>query len=233
MNNFHVVIYGKLSKRESKEQTPENFGVLFYYQIDTTIKDVLRNTQPGDFIYCWNPYFLGDSVDEFLRNGLECVKSGVKVLFKSRPLISFENIIDYDSFKTTDEQCSAFLACYGMIMPNIYAHKNGMKSGHKAKMHIRNYWLAYIWHNCKDYKGTLGTNQLCQILKTTRETISSCKKEINSMLRNGNEEELNNLESQSGFNVPKTDKAFEDKLVKSLSSKATQLELFSSEETEY
>lgn len=232
MNNFHVVISGKIHKGESRQQIPENYGILFYYQIETTIKDVLRNAQPGDFIYCWNPYFLGDSVDDFLRNGLDCVKGGVKVVFKSRPLISFEKIIDYDSFKSTDEQCTAFLACYGMIMPNIYAHKSGFKSGHKSKMHIRNYWLAYIWHNCKDYKGTLGTNQLCHILKTTRETISSCKKEINGMMSHGKEEELNNLECQSGLNVPRSDKAFEERLVKTLSSKAKQLELFSSEETE-
>lgn len=194
------------------------------------------------FVVISRPYILGESLDAFLKNGLKCIEKGLKVVFKCRFNLSFHKMIDYTVFTTKEQQKAAFSSVYSIIMPDVYSHKNGRKRDIKEVKLLRNYWLAYVYKNCRAFKGSLTLRQVFECLHISSKTMQELKYEVQRMLDNGKQAELeamvvNELYSKTSVasDVRKESKQleiFKEKLAKALSSSNTLLELFESDVTE-
>ena len=198
------------------------------------------------FVVISRPYILGESLDAFLTNGLKCIEKGLKVVFKCRFNLSFHQMIDYNVYTTKEQQKAAFSSVYSVIMTDVYAHKNGRKRDIKEVKLLRNYWLAYVYKNCRAFKGSLTLRQVFEFLHISSKTMQELKYEVQNMLDNGKQSELeamvvNELYSKdSCISSEATDERkdnkqlerFKERLAKALSSDSVQMELFTSEEAE-
>ena len=184
------------------------------------------------FVIISRPYILGASLDEFLTNGLKCIEKGLKVVFKCRFNLSFHQMIDYNVFTTKEQQKAAFSSVYSVIMTDVYAHKNGRKRDIKEVKLLRNYWLAYIYKHARPFKGALSVVDIAKNLHISTVTYHELKYEIKSMLANGKEQELESLVMNELYKESKNLENFKEKLTKALSSKSTQLDLFTDETIE-
>lgn len=188
-----------------------------------------------NFLIISRPYILGASLDDFLTNGLLCIEKGLKIVFKCRLNLSFHKMIDYTVFTTKEQQKAAFSSVYSVVMPDVYAHKNGRKRDPKTVKQLRNYWLAYIYKYARPFKGALSVVDIAKNLHISTVTYHELKYEIKGMLENGREKELDSLvmnelykDSNQGSAIKdsKNLEIFKEKLAEALSSKATQLDLF-------
>lgn len=210
------------------------------------LKEFLESVKytPNDekFLLLSRTFILGQSLDEFMKNGLECIDKGIKVVFKYRFNLSFHQLINYKVFTTIEQQKAAFSSLYSVVMTDIFAHKNGRKRNSKEINSLRNYWLAYIYHNSRGFKGALNTNQLINCLHISTITLGNLKLEVRKMLENGQKEKLERMVFDELYSKEDTKEetkksldtklsTFKERLVKILSNnKNTQLELFSSDE---
>lgn len=198
-------------------------------------------TSDENFIVISRPYILGASLDDFLTNGLKCIEKRLKVVFKCRLNLSFNKMIDYSVFTTKEQQKAAFLSLYSVVMTDLYSHKNGRKRNPETIKLLRNYWLAYIYKHARPFKGALSVVDIAKNLHISTVTYHELKYEIKGMLENGREKELDSLvmnelykDSSQGSvtNDSKNLEKFKEKLTEALSSKHTQLDLFTDEVAE-
>ena len=190
------------------------------------------------FLVVSRPYILGASLDEFLTNGLQCIEKRLKVVFKCRFNLSFHQMINYSVFTTIEQQKAAFCSLYGVVMTDLYSHKNGRKRDPKIVKQLRNYWLAYIYKYARPFKGALSVVDIAKNLHISTVTYHELKYEIKGMLANGEEQELESLvmnelyKESSKETESKQLEKFKEKLTQALSSSNTQLDLFTDEQIE-
>lgn len=185
------------------------------------------------------PFVIGESLDDFMTKGLQAIEKGLKIVFLYRYNLSFEQLIDYNVFSTIEQQKAAFCSLYGVVMTDVYAHKNGRKRSSKEVILLRNYWLAYIYKNSRKFKGALTTIEISKKLQISSNKLKELKEDVKKMLANGKEQELDEMvmnELYKGMTLSsekedsKRVKNFKEKLTKALSSSNTQLDLFTDEE---
>lgn len=254
MNIIYMYLNTELIKADSVlVQNFADYDVVTINSNRIPLKNFLDSVKysPNDekFLLLSRTFVLGNSLDEFVTNGLKCIEKGLKVVFKYRYNLSFHQLINYKVFTTIEQQKAAFSSLYSVVMTDIFAHKNGRKRNSKEINSLRNYWLAYIYHNARAFKGALNSKQLVDCLHISTNTLASIKSEVKQMLENGQKEELEkmafdelyskedskekskeNTKEETKKSLDCKLKTFKEKVVKILSNNNTQLDFFSSDE---
>lgn len=159
-----------------------------------TLLDLIKDVFPNSCILCSYPCQLGNTVEQFIENGLYAVRRGIDIRFLRHEDLSFYRILRHREPVETRN----FQSICREILPESYYKKET-----EEQRKLNSYYLAYICNNFKVLGGKLSSYDIESDLGISETTFWKYRKEIKNMLANGQIYYLDNLVINEIYNTPK------------------------------